>query len=45
MITTEGNQAKVLEAVQLGANGYVREPFAAEQIKEKVTTCVKAADN
>jgi two-component system, chemotaxis family, chemotaxis protein CheY len=37
MITTEGSQAKVLEAVQLGACGYVRKPFTAEQIKEKLT--------
>lgn len=37
MITTEGSQAKVLEAVQLGAAGYVRKPFTAEQIKEKLT--------
>ena len=36
MITTEGSQNKVLEAVQLGANGYVRKPFTAEQIKEKL---------
>jgi two-component system, chemotaxis family, chemotaxis protein CheY len=37
MITTEGGQGKVLEAVQLGATGYVRKPFTAEQIKEKLT--------
>lgn len=43
MITTEGSQAKVLEAVQLGANGYVRKPFTAEQIKEKVLSCLKGA--
>jgi two-component system, chemotaxis family, chemotaxis protein CheY len=36
MITTEGSQNKVLEAVQLGASGYVRKPFTAEQIKEKL---------
>ncbi len=36
MITTEGAQAKVLEAVNLGAVGYVRKPFTAEQIKEKL---------
>jgi two-component system chemotaxis response regulator CheY len=40
MITTEGSQAKVLEAVQLGAKGYVRKPFTAEQIKEKVLACL-----
>jgi two-component system chemotaxis response regulator CheY len=43
MITTEGSQAKVMEAVQLGAKGYVRKPFTAEQIKEKVLACLKAA--
>jgi two-component system chemotaxis response regulator CheY len=36
MITTEGSQAKVLEAVHLGAAGYVRKPFTAEQIKDKL---------
>ncbi len=36
MITTEGAQAKVLEAVSLGAVGYVRKPFTADQIKEKL---------
>ncbi len=36
MITTEGNQSKVLEAVGLGAAGYVRKPFTADQIKEKL---------
>lgn len=36
MVSTEGSQQKVLEAVQLGAAGYVRKPFNAEQIKEKL---------
>jgi two-component system chemotaxis response regulator CheY len=36
MITTEGGQGKVMEAVQLGATGYVRKPFTTEQIKEKL---------
>jgi len=36
MITTEGSQNKVMQALQLGANGYVRKPFTAEQIKEKL---------
>jgi two-component system chemotaxis response regulator CheY len=44
MITTEGSQAKVLQAVQLGARGYVRKPFTAEQIKEKVLACLKPVD-
>src|SRR5437588_3801156 len=37
MITTEGGEAKVSEAVKLGAAGYVRKPFTADQIKEKLT--------
>jgi two-component system, chemotaxis family, chemotaxis protein CheY len=41
MITTEGSQSKVMEAVQLGAQGYVRKPFTAEQIKKKVLACLK----
>jgi two-component system chemotaxis response regulator CheY len=36
MITTEGSQAKVMQALELGAAGYVRKPFTAEQIKEKL---------
>jgi two-component system, chemotaxis family, chemotaxis protein CheY len=42
MVTTEGSQAKVLEAVQAGAKGYVRKPFNAEQIREKIVACVHA---
>jgi len=36
MVSTEGTQAKVLEAVERGASGYVRKPFTADQIKEKL---------
>ena len=36
MVTTEGSQAKVMQALELGASGYVRKPFTAEQIKEKL---------
>ena len=36
MITTEGGEAKVMEAIQMGAAGYVRKPFTPEQIKEKL---------
>jgi two-component system chemotaxis response regulator CheY len=36
MVSTEGSQAKVLEAVKMGASGYVRKPFNADQIKEKL---------
>ena len=36
IVTTEGGEAKVMEAVHLGANGYVLKPFTADQIKKKL---------
>jgi two-component system chemotaxis response regulator CheY len=36
IVTTEGGETKVGEAVRLGAAGYVRKPFTADQIKEKL---------
>lgn len=36
MVTTEGSQAKVMQALALGAAGYVKKPFTADQIKEKL---------
>ena len=36
LITTEGGQAKVMEALHLGAAGYVRKPFSADQIRDKL---------
>ena len=43
MITTEGGEAKVAEAVKLGARGYVRKPFTADQIKEKLAGILQPA--
>jgi two-component system, chemotaxis family, chemotaxis protein CheY len=43
MITTEGGETKVSEAVRLGASGYVRKPFTADQIKEKLTGLLEPA--
>lgn len=37
MVTTEGSKTKVMEAVELGAAGYVRKPFTADQIKQKLS--------
>ena len=43
MITTEGGETKVSEAVKLGAAGYVRKPFTADQIKEKLVGILASA--
>ena len=42
MITTEGGETRVAEAVKLGASGYVRKPFTADQIKEKLAGFLEA---
>jgi two-component system chemotaxis response regulator CheY len=36
MITTEGSEAHVVQAISCGAQGYIRKPFTAEQVKEHV---------
>jgi two-component system, chemotaxis family, chemotaxis protein CheY len=36
MITTEGSQTRVMEALSLGAQGYIRKPFTPEQVRAQV---------
>lgn len=36
MITTEGSQTRVMEALALGAQGYIRKPFTPEQVRAQV---------
>lgn len=36
MITTEGSEARVKEAVSMGARAYIRKPFTPEHVKERV---------
>jgi two-component system chemotaxis response regulator CheY len=36
MITTEGSEAHVVQALSCGARGYIRKPFTSEQVKEHV---------
>lgn len=38
MITTEGSQARVQEAVDLGATSYVRKPFSADLLRDKLAS-------
>ena len=42
MITTEGSEARVVEALSAGAKGYLRKPFTPEQVKERVTPLLGA---
>ena len=36
MITTEGSESHVVQALSCGARGYIRKPFTADQVKEHV---------
>ena len=43
MITTESSEEHVRQAIQAGARGYIRKPFTAEQVKERVLPLLHAA--
>jgi two-component system chemotaxis response regulator CheY len=43
MITTESSEEHVRQAIQSGAQGYIRKPFTPEQVKERVLPLIHAA--
>jgi two-component system chemotaxis response regulator CheY len=43
MITTESSEEHVKQAIQAGAQGYIRKPFTPEQVKERVLPLIRAA--
>lgn len=43
MITTESSEEHVRQAILAGARGYIRKPFTAEQVKERVLPLLTAA--
>lgn len=40
MITTEGSEEKVSHAIRLGSAAYIRKPFTAEQIQDKISALI-----
>lgn len=42
MITTESSEDHVREAIVAGAQGYIRKPFTAQQVKERVLPLLEA---
>jgi len=42
MITTESSEEHVKQAIQAGARGYIRKPFTADQVRERVVPLVHA---
>lgn len=43
MITTEGGESRVVEALSLGARGYLRKPFTPEQIRQQMAPLLTEA--
>jgi two-component system chemotaxis response regulator CheY len=43
MITTESSEEHVKQAIQAGAKGYIRKPFTADQVKQRVLPLLSAA--
>jgi two-component system chemotaxis response regulator CheY len=43
MITTEGSEAHVLEAISYGARGYIRKPFTPDQMRQHVLPLLQKA--
>lgn len=41
MITTESSAEHVKQAILAGAQGYIRKPFTAEQVKERVVPLIR----
>lgn len=44
MITTESSEEHVREAILAGAQGYIRKPFTAEQVKDRVLPLIGAKE-
>lgn len=42
MITTEGSESRVVEALSCGARGYIRKPFTPDQVREYVAPLLEA---
>lgn len=43
MITTESSEEHVKQAIMAGAKGYIRKPFTADQVKQRVLSLLSAA--
>ncbi len=41
MITTEGSESRVVQALTAGARGYIRKPFTPDQVKEHVLSLLR----
>jgi len=42
MVTTESGESEVVKALAYGASGYIRKPFAVEQVREQILPVLAA---
>ncbi len=42
MITTEGSESHVVQALSMGAKGYIRKPFTPDPVKEHILPLLQA---
>jgi two-component system chemotaxis response regulator CheY len=45
MITTEGSESHVVQALSFGARGYIRKPFTAQQVREQILPVLEVHEN
>jgi two-component system chemotaxis response regulator CheY len=45
MVTIEGSEKRVQEAMKLGAKGYIKKPFLPEDIKNTLTKIMGEAED
>jgi len=41
MITTESSAEHVKQAIEAGAQGYIRKPFTTDQVKDRVVPLIR----
>ena len=42
MVTTESGESEIVKALAYGASGYIRKPFAVEQVREQILPVLAA---
>jgi len=45
MVTTEGGEKRVKEAMKVGASGYIKKPFLPEEIRSTLTSIMGEAED
>ncbi|PKM77082.1 MAG: response regulator [Firmicutes bacterium HGW-Firmicutes-15] len=41
MVTTEGERASIVQAIQMGAANYILKPFETEELTKKISVCLE----